>query len=295
MKFSDIREGIQQAWQFLLPPFVSLFVLVSLTYYIGPHIFATVFTKATLVNFSFVRDESFQKFLEFYGISKLAPLFLIIGLIFILYVIEATVRNVGHLLPGYIVDFGERRLMHVLNLQPSKFAELWARFPDTPDAFRLVVMLQRSLVGVDDKAGANIAHWQNQFGKYYRTASALKFYVLWSFMLVMVLVIMRQPIGVSLFRFVSVTIIVAVILLVLWIKQIYSLEQKAFAELTAIESILYRDDKIARYPDVELVSKMQNRVWEFQKKDKDVWWELRFFDTHQYQWFYRTFLKRKAA
>jgi hypothetical protein len=295
MKFSDIREGIQQAWQFLLPPFLNLFVLGSLTYYIAPQIFITLFTKAATLNFSFLRDESFQKFLEFYGVSKLAPLFFLIGFVFVLYVVNSLVSNLGHLLPGYIVDFNEGRLMHVLLLQPSKFAELWARFPDVPDANRLIVILRQRLVGADPRLAANIEYWQKRFAKYYRLSNALKFYLMWGLLLIVLLLFMKQPISVPLLRLTFTSILILIILVVLSIKQIYAIEQKAFAELSTVESLLYAEEKGVNYPGRDLVTQMFNRIWEFAQNEKDEWWEFRLVDTHQFGWFHRTLIKRKVA
>jgi hypothetical protein len=299
MKFSDIREGIEQAGQFLLPPFMNLFILASLTYYIAPYIFTTVFTRVATLNFSFLRDESFQRFVDFYGVSKLAPVFAIIGLVFVLYVVESAVRNLGHILPGYIAHFGESCLMHVLLLVPGKFAELWAKFPQASDASQLISTLRQSLVGLDARLAARIERWEKVLGRYHLLISALKFYLFWCLLLLIALFITKQPLGAALLRVVSISAIIMGIVIVLLIKQIYAIEQIAWAELAAIERVLFEDESLTRYPDKDLINEMLSRVFEFKntvnKHGRVKWWEFKFFDTYQFKWFYMTFIKRSET
>jgi len=107
MKFSDLEESIHQAWQFFLPPFIHLFVLTSLTYLIAPELIRNLLTKATSVNVGFLNDEAFQKFVDFYGLNKLSPVFIFVGLIVFLYLVQTFVLKIGRMLPGRVTHTPE--------------------------------------------------------------------------------------------------------------------------------------------------------------------------------------------
>ena len=125
--------------------------------------------------------------------------------------------------------------------------------------------------------------------------SALKFYLFWCFLLVVVLLAAKQPVGTAFFRSILIGVLILIAFAVFSIKQIYSIEQKAFAELDAIESVLYEDVAVTKHPNPELVNEMLVRISEFEKHQKIVWWEFRIWSLYQYKWFYRTFIKRTAT
>src|SRR5262245_20417409 len=132
MTFSELREGVRQAWEFVLPPISNLFVLLALTYYVAPALLPRVLGALPLLDIANLIDPQLRKALEDYGIVQFIPVFAAVGVIFVLYLVQAFVLWLGYVLPGSIVVFEESRLMQVAS--PSKFADFWAAAAETRTA-----------------------------------------------------------------------------------------------------------------------------------------------------------------
>src|SRR5262245_24253974 len=105
MTFSELREGVRQAWELILPPIFTVFVLLALTYYVAPALLPRALGALPLLDIANLIDPQLRKALEDYGIVKFIPVFAAVGVIFVLYLVQACVLSLGHILPGSVVVF----------------------------------------------------------------------------------------------------------------------------------------------------------------------------------------------
>jgi hypothetical protein len=293
VKFSDLQESIQQVWQFILPPFINLFVLISLTYYIAPELLFYALTKAPLINFGFLTDESFQRFLEFYGVSKLTPLFFLIGLVFTLYLVQGFVLNIGHILPGQLSNSNEDLLLHAAGRE--KLAAWWAKFPEIESHWALIRILENKLNTQPPERLSNIHFWQAQSARYFRLFNTLKVYLLWTLFLPVLLLMVKQPIAGAIFKALLIMVLILIVQAFVFVKQVYALEQTGFAKVSSIDALLFESDAIPKYADREIINQKHQLILDRGKHHQEKWWEFRVLDAYQFRWFFRTFLNKKSA
>jgi hypothetical protein len=293
MKFSDLTESIHQAWQFFVPPIINLFVLTSLTYFIAPQLLRDILTKATYLNVGFLNDEAFKKFFDFYGLSKLTPVFFVVALIVLLYLVQRFVLRIGTVLPGRITYAQEYLLLHVVT--PTRLAQWWATMPDTDGAYKVVQVLGNRLNLAPSEVRSNVVHWENEYARHSRVFNTLKVYWLWTILISIVGLLTGQGILGILSKAFTITVVIVLIGGYEFVKLVYTIEQIGHACANSIDGILLVRDVSGPLLGKETIDEKCREILESRICDRFRWWEFKLFSLYDLQWFRRTFLKKGAT
>lgn len=278
------KRGVHQVWQFILPPLVSLFVLVTLIYYIAPGLLPRALSALPLVDSKTLIDQELRETLAALGLTTLLPLLTAVGLIFLLYLVQGFVLALGHLLPGKIVVLTEAQLVHAA--RPERLAKYWAQATDTEDAHEAVAILLDRFERADASLKHNYKFWQETSGKYYRWLNTTKVFFLWSVLLPFIaryFGIAASPTAALLFA-----LVFSLVGLYAVARHIYAKDQQGFAQVRVIEQSLY--DKSAPQPDQAHITELRKQLVARGYAEDLRWWEFRLIDWYFLKWLRGTFV-----
>ncbi len=256
-------------------------------FYLAPKLPTYIATKINSGNFDFLVDPKFQQVLEFFGINKLFPLFILIGLIFILYVVQTIILQIGHVLPGRLSYSNQDLLIHVAT--PEKLVEWWSKFPELENIWVLLEFLENKIGRLPADRLSNTNHWQEQTAKYYRILSTLKVYALWALLMPLFLFGIGESFTDAIGKMLTVIILLLLIAIFVFSKEVYSTEQIGFSKVHNIDEMILNDEKIISVNDL-IVEQKQIIVSEWIKSRPKKWWEIRFIDKDEIRWFFKNML-----
>jgi hypothetical protein len=288
MTFRDIRDGVQQVVRFILPPLFNLFLFVTLTYYIAPGLLPKALEALPWINSAALEDQEIYGTLKSLGLTKLIPIFAAVGVIFLLYSLQGLVLALGHVLPGSVVVFPERRFVHSAGV--DKLVRYMARSSISEDPRAMV----GSLLGRFErfKAGAktNYKYWNETSAKYARRLNTSKVFILWTLLLPFLARHFGVPgRGSAAALFGMIFCLVAVYSVG---KLIYAYEQAGFAQKKAIELTFHAETTVP--PDAERLTEFRKRLLDCWPED-ERWWEFRLIDWTFVRWVSRTFMKTRKS
>ncbi len=289
MKFSDILDNIQQAWKFIRPPFIYVFILAAEMFYIVPQLLPQLIVKSISGNFNFLIDPSFQQAIEFYGINKLFPLFILIGIIFMLYFVRFFVWSIGNILPGHLSYSKDDLLIHAA----SRFtlAEWWGKYPDLK-IWDLLHFLENRLAKQSADSLSNIKYWEEKHFKYILMFKDVKVYILWA----LLVPLLSRHFGVNYTNAIGKAFVIIVLLLFIQVfvffKQIYTLEQIGFAMVAGIEDMLVNDPTITKVDTAIIEQKRKLISDEWVKDNQKRWWIFTLVDMKEIRWFIKNFIAK---
>jgi hypothetical protein len=293
MKFSDIQDSVQQAWQFIFPPFINLFILAFETFYITPQLLPQFIAKSTSGNFYFLIDPSFQQAIEFYGINKLFPFFILIGLVFILYFVQVFVGNIGHILPGHLSYSNYDLLIH--STSSSTLVDWWSKYPDL-DIWALLGLLENRLKRQPVERLLDIKYWEEKFSKYVTMFNTVKVYTVWA----LLVPLFSRWIGSnginSTGKVFAIVILLLFIQVFIFFKIVYALEQIGFAKVFGINDFLVNDTTLAK-TDTTVIEQKQKLIFSdaWVKKFQKNWWTFEIISLQEFRWVIKNFIKKDIS
>lgn len=171
--FSDVRDAIQQAWEFVIPPLRNLLIALGILWFISNR----NIDPFLVINNFFTNLETGQAeaFVTRFKLEGTLPILGVLLLVFIVNLINRAIQFIGSYVPiNNMVNFTFMYTDHY------KFMDYWSIHPDITNANLLIDMIE-SRVEQEKLKNSNVAnalkHIETESGRLYSLKTYIKFII----------------------------------------------------------------------------------------------------------------------
>lgn len=292
MKFSDITQAIQDFWSFIVPPVLLVSAMAFLCWWIAADASKSLLRKIPYQRVALPNEET-RKQLKAFGVTKIAPLLLLILILFSLYTVNNIARAVGRIVPGEIVFRSDLLFLHA---DKMGLARIWATSPIHAYDFGLLVTeISDQLAALPKESRENVDHWSKEMGSHADLFVVVKFLFLWATGLAIVQLRERGR-----FRVISRLALTYIALGILgsWylVQEVNAIEQLGYADMQAAEVKMLSAQR--EKPDQDSIQKYYDELSKqeaWPRSHGETWWVVESYSGYYWNWLRRMWAQEKRT
>jgi hypothetical protein len=282
MNFDDVAQGVQQGWDFVIPPTGRVMILAAVTFYVSPVVFDALIRKsATALSPELVSDQQIRAAMEFYGVSKLVPLAAIVVALALLQLFHRTFHLVASALPPFVTTVQPNLFLAAAN--EFQVVRLWQGNRKATNLNELRQLLETRFNELNAGERSNWTYWQKAAGLGGTRLGSVKVYIAAVLTATVLAFTLRLTDGHEVRRSLVALCVFAAAACYFIVQQLYGLMQQEYSLIQAMTIRPSSEHDPSAGSTDEFIKEFVHRVTPYEST-APKWWRLRFFETYMITW-----------
>jgi hypothetical protein len=296
----NIGKIVTETWSFLIEPVIATALGLIIIYYLASDRVSGIIARFPVPNRISGENNNILKLLDAYGLTKLIPIASIIFIVFALHAANITLRMIGDILPGHIYYKPDSIILHVTG---RELYDLWEKNHHINSPKEVAEYAQQVIEISKSKnpssLGQDSNHWKDNVSHNYYCFALSKVYLAIG---IVVTIIRLRDTGKrrrTLRRFIVILLLCSFTGIFYMYSIIYSLEQKAMADIGVLRGDLYNNPGAIMVKEDSPPTDYTYGLREETFRDRQLhaacneadksWWEFKFFGSNDFiKWIRRT-------